>query len=279
MSDGETRRKVDDLRKALSQHSRVVVAFSGGLDSSYLLATCLDVLGRERVTAATAASPLMPEEELEEARQLAAQLGARHVVMPLDELVIPEVAHNVPRRCYYCKRARFEALTELAGRQEGAALLHGENADDALDYRSGVQAARELGVRAPLAEVGLAKREIRALARERGLPNWDRPASPCLATRFPHNTPLTREGLERVARAEALLRDLLGTRALRVRDHHPVARIEAPPDLLASLAQEEMRAIVVRGLRECGYRYVALDLEGYRIGSMNEPTGQSKNAS
>lgn len=259
------------LRQILAAFPRVAVAFSGGVDSSYLLATSVDVLGRERVIAYTADSPLLTRRELETAREVAALVGAEHRIVAADDLAVPEVVANPPRRCYYCKRARFEALLRLAAEAGGAQLLHGENADDHLDYRPGSQAAQELAVRAPLAEAGLSKVEIRTLSQRRGLPTWSHPSAACLASRFPYGTPLSREGLARVERAEEVLRQALGEGvSLRLRDHHPLARIEAPASEIARLAMPAVREALVRALRALGYRYVTLDLEGYRMGSLND---------
>lgn len=257
------------LREIISGFQRVAVAFSGGVDSSYLLSVCIDALGPERVIALTADSPLLPRAELATARQVARLLGAQHRVILSDDLAIPEVAGNVERRCYYCKRARFAALISLLSETKGTQLLHGENADDALDYRPGTAAAHELGVRAPLAEAGLTKAEIRALSRQRGLPTWNHPPAACLATRFPYNTPLTREGLERVEQAEDWLHQATGARLVRVRDHHPIARIEASAEEITRLATPEVRAAISERLHALGYRYVTLDLDGYRMGSLN----------
>ncbi len=267
--------KAQELENLLKACGHVAVAFSGGVDSSYLLAAAVDALGVEHVVALTADSPLLPRHELERARMVAAALGVRHHVVLFDDLQIPEVAGNHPLRCYYCKRARFSALLDMVSGQdeEGLSrpvLLHGENRDDAQDYRPGSQAARELGVRAPLAEVGLTKAEIRWLSRQRGLPTADIPAAACLATRFPYDTPLTREGLERVERAEQVLSEMLGEVQLRVRDHGAVARIEVAAEAIPILARKGLREMVVDRLHELGYRYVTLDLKGYRMGAMNE---------
>lgn len=261
------RAKEARLREIIAGFQRVAVAFSGGVDSSYLLAVCVDVLGAERVLALTADSPLVPRAELATAKEVAQLLGVEHHIVPVDDLGIPEVAGNVERRCYYCKRARFALLIEHVRDMEGIQLLHGENVDDALDYRPGSLAARELGVRAPLAEAGLNKAEIRQLSRERGLPTWDHPPAACLATRFPYNTPLTREGLRRVEQAEEWLRQAAGVRMVRVRDHYPLARIETASEEIARLAVPEVRSVVSERLHGLGYRYVTLDLDGYRLGS------------
>jgi uncharacterized protein len=248
----------------------VGVAYSGGTDSSYLLAVCLDVLGTDRVLALTADSPLTPRAELSDACALASQLGARHHVLPSDDLANLAIVANAPDRCYHCKFARFEALLQVARAEGLAHLVHGENASDMADYRPGSRAAEELGVRAPLREAGLTKADVRLLSRERGLPTWDRPANACLASRFPYGTPLTAEGLGRVEAAEEVLRHTWGLRQLRVRDHFPVARLEVLPEEIPRLAQLENRGPAVELLRRLGYRYVTLDLSGYQMGSRND---------
>jgi uncharacterized protein len=269
--DDALRSKQEQLLTIVRDMGQVVVAFSGGVDSSYLLAAAVDALGTENVLAVTADSPLLPAGEMDTARAMAEQLAVAHLRVPFDELAIPEIAANPLRRCYYCKRARFGALLDLVAKESaGATLVHGENADDHLDYRPGSQAALELGVRAPLAEAGLTKAEIRILSRQRGLSTWDHPAASCLATRFPYDTALTAEGLRRVGQAERAIQEMSGIRQVRVRDHHPVARIEAPADQLVSLAQPPLNMQIVAALQALGYRYVTLDLTGYRMGSMND---------
>jgi uncharacterized protein len=258
------------LKEILSELGSVAVAYSGGTDSSYLLAVCLDVLGAERVLALTADSPLTPRAELADARRLAAKLGARHRVLPSDDLANLAIAANPPDRCYHCKFSRFDALLSVSRAENLNHLLHGENADDAADYRPGSRAAEELGVRAPLREATLTKSEVRILSRERGLPTWDKPANACLASRFPYGSPLTIEGLARVEAAEEALRRIWGLRQLRVRDHFPVARVEVLPAEIARLSLPENRAVTVEALCQVGYRYVTIDLTGYRMGSMND---------
>jgi uncharacterized protein len=266
----QTLTKKTHLREIIAGLDRVAVAYSGGTDSSYLLAVCLDVLGVEGVLALTADSPLTPRAELAETCALAGQLGAHHRVLPSDDLANPAIVANPPDRCYHCKFSRFGALLAIAHGEGFAHLIHGENADDAADYRPGSRAAEELGIHAPLREAGLTKAEVRTLSKERGLPTWDKPANACLASRFPYGTRLTAEGLARVEAAEEALRRLWGLRQLRVRDHFPVARIEVQPDEIARLAEPGLRPAAVEKLRALGYRYVTLDLDGYRMGSLND---------
>lgn len=262
--------KLSQLHNQLARLPNAAVAFSGGTDSSYLLAVCLDVLGHDNVLALTADSPLMPRSELAEARSLATELGARHLVLPSEELAYPQIASNPPDRCYHCKLCRFKALLHVCHAEGIDHLLHGENADDVADYRPGSRAARELGVSAPLCEAGLTKSDVRRYSRERGLPNWDRPANACLASRFPYGIPLTAEGLIRVEAAEAALHQTWGLSHLRVRDHYPIARVEVPAEHIQQVALSQHRASAVEALRQVGYRYVTLDLVGYRMGSMND---------
>jgi len=266
MADPEER----TLCRIVAGLGSAAVAHSGGTDSSYLLAVCVEVLGADRVLALTVDSPLTPRPELANARALAGQLGAEHLVVVLDDLANEALAANAPDRCYHCKRGRFTALLQVARARGLACLVHGENADDAADFRPGSLAAAELGVLAPLREAGMTKATIRRLSRQRGLPTWDLPAKACLASRLPYGMPLTVEALARVEAAELALHQLWGVSQLRVRDHYPVARIEVPSDQIAHCAQPEARAAAADKLCALGYRYVALDLVGYRMGSLND---------
>ncbi len=257
------------LLDVLASRPALAVAFSGGVDSSYLLAAAVAALGPARVIALTADSPFTPRHELEAARQTAAQIGARHIVLPLNPLEEPAVVANPPDRCYYCKQAVFSALLARA-RQEGASTLaHGANADDRNDYRPGQRAADELGVIAPLDEAGLTKSEIRELSRRRGLPTWDMPAQACLATRIPFGTALDAETLGQIERAEDFLRRRFGLRALRVRRHGVIARLELPPEAWPALLEPAARAELLAAFQALGFGAVTLDLAGLRSGSMN----------
>lgn len=259
--------KLDRLREILVSLGSVLVAFSGGVDSSFLLKMALDTLGPERVLAVTAASETYFPEEVEAARALAQSLGARHLVITTTELEQEEFATNPPERCYFCKRHLMSELVALARGEGLAAVVDGSNWDDLGDYRPGARAARELGVRSPLQEAGLTKAEIRAFSRQLSLPTWDKPSLACLASRFPYWTRITREELRQVAQAEGFLRQL-GFRQLRVRHHGSLARIEVLPEDFSRLLQvaEQVR----RRFQELGYVYVTMDLAGYRTGSMNE---------
>ncbi len=261
------REKQHSLRALLGSYGSAVVAFSGGVDSTYLLSAARDVLG-ERALAVTVHSALHMRSEAGEAAAIARHLGAELLELTADPLADETLRSNSPERCYVCKRLIMAELLAVARRRGLAVVVEGSNADDLSDYRPGLRAIRELGIRSPLLEVGLTKAEIRILARERGLPNWQRPAYACLASRVPYGEPLTAEKLARIDRAEEALR-ALGVDQVRVRDHGPVARIELPPDAIASWLQPEMRARILSALKAEGFTYVAIDLQGYRTGSLN----------
>jgi len=260
--------KLAVLRGAMRQMERVLVAFSGGVDSSFLLRIAAEELGAGAV-ALTTRSPTAPEDDEALAQVLAEALAVEHLMIDANELEIPGYAANPTHRCYLCKGGLYQICRAEAARLGIAHIVDGVNADDLDDYRPGLKAAEEHGVRHPLAEAGLRKAEIRALSRELGLPTADKPSSPCLSSRFPYGTTITLDGLRKVAGAERVLHRL-GFPECRVRNHDPVARIEVPPALIQRLTEPGLRAELVRALRELGFLYVTVDLQGFRSGSLNE---------
>jgi uncharacterized protein len=255
------------LGDTLASLGSVVVAYSGGVDSAYLAMMANRALG-DRALAVTADSPSYSERHRRLAVQIAREFGLRHEIIRTSELERPEYRANPENRCYYCKQELYTRLSRLAATR-GAIVVDGNNADDRVDYRPGRQAARELGVRSPLDEVDLLKREIRELSRRAGLPTWDEPASACLSSRIPYHSEVTNEKLRTIERAEQALRSL-GFRVFRVRHHDAVARIEMARDEMARALEPDVNAAILRELKAAGYRYVSLDLQGYRTGSLNE---------
>lgn len=260
--------KLQRLRDIIGGAGSAVVAFSGGVDSTFVAAVASDVLG-DRAVAVTGVSPSVPPSELAEARELARRIGIRHDLIDTHEMEREGYVENSPMRCYHCKTELYSLLEAYARERGYAAILDGCNVDDLGDHRPGRVAAAEHGVRSPLIEAGLTKAEIRDLSKARGLPTWDKPAMACLASRIPYGTPVTIEALTQIGDAEAALR-ALGFRQLRVRHHGDVARIEIEPADMPLLLDPELRAEAVRRVREAGFRYVTLDLAGFRSGSMNE---------
>jgi uncharacterized protein len=255
------------LCDTLASLGSVIVAYSGGADSAYLAFIAHRTLG-DRAVAVTADSPSYPERHRQLAIQVARDFGLRHEIIQTSELERPEYRANPSNRCYYCKHELYTHLSRIAA-SRGAVIVDGNNADDRGDYRPGRQAAREFGVRSPLDEVDLSKEEIRALSRQAGLPTWNEPASACLSSRIPYHTEVTDEKLRTIERAEQALRSL-GFRVFRVRHHDDLARIEIARDEMPRALDPDMSAAIVRALKDAGYRYVSLDLQGYRTGSLNE---------
>jgi pyridinium-3,5-biscarboxylic acid mononucleotide sulfurtransferase len=274
-TDVSLKSKLDRLRDIICEAGPAIVAYSGGVDSTFVAAVARDVLG-ERALAVTGVSPSIPPSEVEEAKALARQIGIAHELIDTREMDDPEYVKNNPDRCFHCKDELYGRLSVIARERGFAAVLDGCNLDDTGDFRPGRRAAAQHGVRNPLLEAGLRKADIRELSRERGLPTWDKPAMACLSSRIPYGTPVTVEALSSVDQAEAYLRSL-GLRQLRVRHHvlpsgDTIARIETD-DAGINVALANREAVADR-LKDLGYLYVTLDLAGYRTGSMNEALGK-----
>jgi uncharacterized protein len=271
--------KAQALQSLLAAYDAVAVAFSGGVDSTLLLAAAQRALG-ERVVAITAVSEIHPSGEKELAVRMARQLGVRHVLLETDELEDPHFTSNSVERCYYCKRRLFAALKKKAMEMGVSVVAHGANLDDQRDFRPGLRAALEQAIAAPLVEAGFTKSEIRQLARRWRLGNWNRPAMACLATRIPYGRPIRTDDLRQIDRAEAVLRDM-GVDPCRVRHYGGMARIEADPGQIHRLAGASLRIEIVKKFQALGYSHVCLDLEGYASGKMNRGitiTGRSISA-
>lgn len=273
MLDGLLKQKLERLKAILGELESVVVAYSGGVDSTLLLRVAQE--SAQQVLAVTATSPTYPQAELEQARKIAKSLGVEHMVVESHEMDNPYFCANPADRCYYCKSELFGRLKEIATERGFKAVVDGSNADDMGDFRPGMRAAREYGVRSPLLEAGLTKGEIRELSRYYQLPTWDKPAMACLSSRIPYGEPITLEKVKQIEEGEAFLRDL-GLKEVRLRHHGPIARLEVNPAAFPLLITEGLKEKIITTLKKLGFTYVTLDLEGYRSGSMNQLLSQER---
>ena len=266
--------KYEKLKNLIGEMGKVLVAFSGGVDSSFLLKVAVDVLG-EDVLAVIASSETYPEKERDEAVKLAKRLNVRYEVIQTKELENPDFAHNPPERCYFCKMELFSKLKDIAESEGIPYVLDGSNFEDTSDFRPGAKAAEELGVRSPLKETGLVKEEIRQLSKYVDLPTWNKPSLACLSSRFPYFTEIEPESLKQVAQAEEFLKGL-GFNQVRVRHHGQIARVEIEPQEFSKIVEKATKEKIINAFKKFGFIYITLDLAGFRSGSMNEPLDLGK---
>ncbi len=270
----EVEEKLSKLKVIVSKLESVVVAFSGGVDSTLVAKVCYDTL-KDNSMAVTARSETYPDFEFKESQELAREIGIKHMVVDTSELAIEGFANNPPERCYFCKTELFGKLKEIAKEHGFLNVADGANSDDTQEFRPGLKASKELNVRSPLKEAGLAKEDIRKVSKLLNLPNWNKPAYACLSSRFPYGQSITEEKISMVSKAEKYLRDL-GLIQFRVRHHETIARIEVLPEDIHTLTNSPAKEDLTARFKEIGFTYVTLDLTGYRSGSMNEVLSETE---
>ena len=271
--NNRTYKKLEKLRQILKEMDKALLAYSGGTDSTFLLKVAHDVLGKN-VIAVTANSSTYPKQELDQAKQLAKNIGVNHIIIKSEEMKNERFSKNTPNRCYYCKKELFLKIKKTAADKNISYIIDGSNVDDTKDYRPGTKALMEHAIRSPLKEAGLTKKEIREISREMKLNSWDKPAQACLASRFPYGTKITKERLKQVERAESYLSNL-GLNQIRVRYHNEIARIEVTKDDSQKILKHTKK--IIQQFKKLGFTYITLDIEGYRTGSLNEVLKHEKN--
>ncbi len=263
------RKKINKLKKILEDMGSLIIAFSGGVDSSFLLKVAENVLGKNAI-AVTAKSLTYPKRELKDAKRIARSLNCRQIIIDSNELKIKEFRNNSKNRCYFCKKELFLKLISIKNKYKFNFVVDGTNYDDLNTFRPGLKALKELGIRSPLAEAGMTKEEIRKYSRMLNLSTWNKPSFSCLLSRFPYGEEISKFKLEKIEKAESFLHSL-GFRQVRVRYHHPIARIEIEKEEIPKILQSNIREKMIKKLKKIGFEYITLDLEGYRSGSMDEP--------
>lgn len=261
--------KIQQLKTYIKNLGSVLIAFSGGVDSTFLLSICKDVLGKDKVIAVTIKSNLIPEKEIARAQELSRKIDVKHMIVEFDESKVQGIYKNLPERCYHCKKSVFEKLCSIADDLGLAYVVDGTNFDDTKDFRPGLRALEELNIKSPLKEMKITKEDIRLFSKKAQIPNWDKPSMACLASRFPYGEKITKEKLKRVEKAEEILAKYNFSQ-FRVRSHKNLARIEILPDDMIKILDEDIRDEVVKKFKNIGFVYITLDLIGYRTGSMNE---------